>query len=172
MTYKAENEDIDFLIDVLEEIRKSPDNTELQRKFATRHAGQVIALLEELQKDREEKACRHIDMVKGGVSRVIVEGFSEKDMHDAFSKALAKVTPCFSEYRDVSVSVLGLVKLPKGGYHATLEVHITPVKMSDTKKMAGQDVELKHIRDKDYKTRKTRHEEHLKHLVLNSVVTR
>jgi hypothetical protein len=142
MTLVKKHDDIDVCIEKLEIFRDAPDNKKYIKELADHYAGSIISLLNELKDKRDEHDRQKLALIDKGAHRVIVEGFSTKDFHDAFSNALSKVIHYFSEQHDVSVTVLGLLELPKGGYRATLEIHLTPVSFNETEHPEGMDLEL------------------------------
>lgn len=166
-------DDVDVLIDALDQVKGQIDNPDALKKFVLSYADDLIALLNELKEQRETAASGHAALIKKNVHRRLIEGFSEDNIHEAFSKALGKVSAYFSEDHDVSVSVIGLVDLPKGGHRATLEVHITPIKLSLKKQVA--DIDKKYRRQlakEDLELLKRQENYHLQHLVLEHFVHR
>lgn len=165
MTYKAKKDDINFHIEGLENIRSHQDDIALLKRFAERHAAPLIELLEELRQKRAADAARDTDNFIKHTNRIIVEGYSDESINAAFAHALEKISPYFSEHHDVSITVVGLLELPRGGHRATLEVHLTPMTSNKTQHLEGEDLERKHINDRDYKKRRIHNESHLKHLI-------
>jgi hypothetical protein len=155
----AKNEDINVIITAL-------NKAGAEDRFAADYGEKILSLLNELKEWRETGTSR-----ESWSHRVIVEGHSTKSMDDAFADAMHKASHYFSEYHDVSFTVLGLLDLPKGGHRATIEIHITPIVLKDTRKREGQDVELKHLQQRDQRQRKKHEEEHLKNLVYDHFVT-
>ena len=157
------DEDIDELRDRLKAVRAQSDDAALLRSFAENDSYPVLVLLEELKK-RRHMARLHGSAEGGsiGTHRIILEGYSEEDMQGAFSNALEKAYRYFSEVHDVSVTVLDMVKLPKAGFRATIELHITPMTVG---KREGADVELKHNKSRNEKPYRTERQEFLGHLM-------
>ena len=161
------NKDIDFLIDELGQIKNNLDDDKRLRSFVSTYADDIIELLSELKEKRDATSAGHASLIKQNIHRTLVEGYSDDNIHEAFSKALGKVKAYFSEEHDVSVTVVGLVDLPKGGHRATLEVQLTPIKLSlttnakqtdhDRKRKAHHKEDLLHEQQESY---------YLQHLIL------
>ena len=109
-------------------------------------------------------------MIIKGTHRVVVEGFSAESVNGAFQDAMNKVMHYFSEQNDVSITVLELLELPKKGYKAVLEVHITPFTETHKATPVGQDEEILKINEADYQKRKKHAEGHLDELVLEHFI--
>lgn len=157
------NKDIQKSIEALQELGAAEQAAGRLDYFVSHHASLIIALLEELREKR--LSGNGGGTSKGQNHRLLVEGYSEDNMKAAFSEAMSKAMSHFSEHHDVSIQVAGCVKLPKGGYRVTLEMHITPIKHSLRKKPLGLDVELKRAHKLDNKSRQKTHEESLQHMV-------
>lgn len=160
------DEDIDEFVSRLKAMHTQSDDAALLSEFAENDAYPVIVLLEELKKRRH--AARLHGSTEGGsigTHRIILEGCSEDDMQGAFSNALEKAYHYFSETRDVSVTILDMAKLPRNGFRATIELHITPMTLHDTRKREGMDVEIKHNRSRGEKPYRTERQEFLGHLM-------
>lgn len=165
------NEDIKFLIEEIESIRSNLDDEVKLKSFISDNADSLISLLLELEQKRETVSSWRASMIKRNVHRTVVEGYSEDNIHEAFSMALGKVSAYFSEDHDVSVTVIGLVDLPKGGYRATLEVQRTPVKLSLTKHVKETNPRTKKKLEQEESLRLKQHEDYyLQHLVLEHFV--
>ena len=108
---------------------------------------------------------------KSAGGRVIVEGFDSQSMEGAFSNALNKATGFFDAHHDIAVTVIGLVTMPKGGYHATLEVDITPMTYRLQSKMHSFEEEAALDRSLSYQKTRKQEEEHIKHLVHEHFLT-
>ncbi len=156
----GQHDDIDPLIEELEKISNDPSDDEANRRFADTHAAQVAALLEELRGWRESA-----DKKRQGGGRVIVEGYDEDSMEGAFADALNKAGHFFNEHHDISITVLGLVSLPRGGHRATLEIDITPLSFRLTEHPASLDVELKREHNRSFAKFRKEEDAHLKELV-------
>ena len=159
-----DNKDIDLLVSKIRNVKANVKDNKLTEGFITENADKIVTLLHELKRKRGVVSNEQLSLIRKNSHRIIVEGYSEKDINDAFSNALEKVIPYFSEHHDVNVTVLGLIDLPKGGYRATLEVHLTPIKMLLTEKREDPDSELKRLYDDNNPRFKSR-EEKLQHLV-------
>ena len=124
-------------------------------------AEKLAACLEELSEwrrhDEDERAH--------GPHRIIIKGYSTESIHHAFADALQKTSCYHSQLHDVSITVLGIKELKKGGYRATLEVHITPMTMTDIEHPDNELEERQKNFKNEYEKRKKDHEEHLKHLM-------
>lgn len=161
-----QDDDIDVLLEKLEDIRLETDNTALLTAFADEYAYPVCVLLEELKKRRA--AARRQGGGDGGrlgTHRIILEGYSEDSMQEAFSNALEKAYCYFSALHDVSVTVLELTHIRSGGHRATIELHITPMTFNQRNKQASADVEQKHRKEKSDKSFREMHAERVKHLL-------
>lgn len=166
---RTENIDIGNLIKEIEHVRDSVKSEQLGEGFRVqtalgffeRYADSLVVLLDELLHLRESTGN------SGGTHRVLVEGFSSDDAASAFSDALAKAAHYFSEQHDVSVSLQKLTEIPKGGYHAVMEVHMTPVVLKDRFDIVDADVELKRIHDHSYAHDRKDEAAALKHLVFD-----
>jgi hypothetical protein len=134
LSYRAE---LDAFIDILKSIKEGPGSEVLLQQFSAHHLSELIDLLIHLRSVKDREELRRLDDIKKSDGRTVVEGFSDIDIKEAFKNALDKVAQFFSEIHDVSVTVLGLVHLPKGGYRATLEVHLTPVTDNFREKLNG-----------------------------------
>lgn len=166
-----DNKDIDTMIAELNHVKDNVDNAELVRVFISNQSNNIIGFLRELKKKRDKASSDAIALIKEKSHRVVVEGYSENNSNDAFSDALEKVTPYFSEHHDVSITVLGMSALPKGGYRATLEVHVSPIKSKLSDDMESPEGELKRIHDSNSPDFQSREELYLQHLAHNHFLT-
>jgi hypothetical protein len=166
-----ENKDIDFLISELNRIKSNINDQKQLKTFVSKYADDIIDLLYELKEKRGVVSTGHASLIKKNIHRTLVEGYSEDNIHEAFSKALGKVSAYFSEEHDVSVTVVGLVDLPKGGHRATLEVQLTPIKLSLTRSAKESDSSLQRRLDDEENSLLKQHESYyLQHLVLEHFV--
>ena len=160
------NEDIDVLLEKLEDIRLEKDNFALLTAFVDKYAYPVSTLLEELKKRRT--AARRQGVEGGGrlgTHRIILEGYSENSIQEAFSNALEKAYSYFSALHDVSVTVLELTHMRSGGHRAMIELNITPMSFRETHKRVGADVERKRNNVKGDKGFTRQRQEHVAHLL-------
>lgn len=167
-------DNVDFLIREIERIKFNLNDPSLgpvfweeaMKDFISKHGGELVAMLRELIKRRAAESQSGGGLHKD-THRIIVEGFSDENPNAALSNALDKASRYFSEQHDVSFTLLGLSHLPHGGHRALLEVHVTPMTLRDKCHPEGQDVEIEHIHDLDYRKRKKYDENHRKHLVFD-----
>ena len=152
--------DIDQIIAELEQMGSEPANDKANRHFADIHASQTAELLKELKLWREQAEEKRS---LGG--RVIVEGFDHEDMKAAFAQALNKASSFFDAHHDIAISVLGMHKLPKGGFHVMLEVDITPMTHRFNEHPDGLDEELIKEHERSFANMKKAEEAHLKELI-------
>jgi hypothetical protein len=165
------SEDIEILIAELNQTKNNIDDQKQLKSFVSLYADDIIDLLYELKDKRNSVSAGHVSLIKQNIRRTLVEGYSEDNIHEAFSKALGKVSAYFSEEHDVSVSVVGLVDLPKAGHRATLEVQLTPVKLSLKRSAKESDSRLKRKRDDEENLLLKQHESYyLQHQVLEHFV--
>lgn len=156
------NDDVDVLICELEKLNDDPSNEVANMCFAEMHAAQTSVLLEELQNWRNEA-----DKKKQGGGRVIIEGYDEDSMEGAFADALNKASHFFNEHHDISITVLGLVSLPRGGHRATLEVDIVPFTFRLAAHPLTLEAELKRNHANEFAKFKKDEEKHIKDIVHN-----
>jgi len=156
------NEDLDGLISTLEKMNLNPDDDKENRHFSYTHAAEVSELLQEL-KEWRESATR----TQAASGRIIIEGYDEESTQGAFADALNKASHFFNEQQDVSITVLGLTHLPKGGHRARLEIDVTPLSVRLTEQPDGLDVQLKKEKDIDFKKTRKKEDENIKELVHN-----
>lgn len=171
----AENEDISLLIKVIREAEECANNPQIPprelleglRNFINGCATPLCALLEELRalRQRVTEAESGGDAHLKGTHRVLVEGYSDENAEKALSSALDKASRYFSEQHDVNITLQQLVKLPKGGHRATLEIRVTPLTMRETAHVQGNDVVLKRLRARNFALKKKLEQEHMRHLV-------
>ena len=166
-----DNKDIDSLIAELNHVKANVGNAGLLKRFISKRSSELLDFLNELKKKRDEIKSDQLAFLKKSAHRVVVEGYSDKNVHEAFSDALEKVTPYFSEHHDVSVTVLGLLDLPISGYRATLEVHVTPIKSRLSENLESPEGELKRLYDNNTQKFQSKEERYLQHLVQNHFLT-
>ncbi len=162
-----DNSDIESVISELNDVKDNVDHAELLRNFIASQSDKIISFLNELKESRNKATSDAIALIREKSHRVVVEGFSENNVNDAFSDALDKVTPYFSEHHDVSITVLGMNALPKGGYRATLEVHVSPMKMKLSDDIESPEEELKRIKDSNSLAAQSKETLHMQNLVHN-----
>jgi hypothetical protein len=90
-----------------------------------------------------------------------IEGYSTASMEDALGQAMTKAAAFCSEDHDMHVAVLELTVLPGRGFKALVEVTIIPISFRETLHREAADIELKRLKDEDYRARKKFGEEHL-----------
>jgi hypothetical protein len=165
------SEDIELLIGELDQAKNNINDQKQLKTFVSQYADKIIELLYELKDKRDAASAGRASLIRQNIHRTLVEGYSEDNIHEAFSKALGKVSAYFSEEHDVSVTVVGLVDLPKGGHRATLEVQLTPIKLSLTTPVKESAKTLKRRLD-DEENLLLKHQESysLQHLILEHFV--
>lgn len=171
----SQEDDIDLLIKVIREAEDCANNPRIPPKelleglknFVEGCATPLCALLEELRTLRQQITNKDSgeEGYAKGTHRVLIEGYSDESAEKALSSALDKASRYFSEQHDVNITLQQLVKLPKGGHRATLEIHVTPLTMRDTAHVQGNDVILKRLRARDFAIKKKLEQEHMRHLV-------
>ncbi len=166
-----DNNDIESLISELNHVRDNVDNAELVSGFVSNQSDNIISFLNELKEKRGKVSSDALALIRERSHRVVVEGYSENNVNDAFSEALEKVTPYFSEHHDVSITVLGMSSLPKGGYRATLEVHVSPLKSKLSDDMESPEEELKRIKETTASDVQSREALYMQDLVHNHFLT-
>ena len=134
------------------------------KDFLETYSDDLIGFLEELS---DRRNAEESGISPQNTHRVIVEGFSAKEASDAFSDALAKAGHYFSSEHDVSVTLQRLTELPQGGFHAIMEVHMTPLTLRERYDVVDADVELKRIHDHHYRQDRRHEQEALKHLIFD-----
>jgi flavin-binding protein dodecin len=167
-----DNEDIELLLAELDEIRLDTGNIDVLTTFADQYAYPIMVLLEELKKRRYAAKKQGVeDGGRLGSHRIILEGYSENSMEEAFSNALEKAYDYFSALYDVNVTVLELTHIRSGGHRATIELNITLMTMKSRNKKVGADVERKRSKDKHDKNYKKIREVRVEHLLHDHFVT-
>lgn len=122
---------------------------DILRGFVDRTTTPLIELLGELRQWRDRAAAQGTLLPKNSY-RVFIEGHSEQSLDLAMADAFEKSRRYFTETNDVSLTLIQLQELPKGGYRATIEVHITPMKLQPHPHVAHLDVESERFHDKDF----------------------
>ncbi|HOO50852.1 MAG TPA: hypothetical protein PLK94_06145 [Alphaproteobacteria bacterium] len=147
--------------------------SEYFKNFMEKNAQQIILHLYEMEELIRSGAISGGD--SGGrilekQSRCIVEGFSDESAAAALSDALSKASKYFSESVDINITLRQLTELSEGGHRATLELHITPLKINDRAHVKSFDVQNKKIRAAEFKKMHVTEEGERRHLVFDHFV--
>ncbi len=165
------NQDIDIILNELERADIAASDETLERNvredvlrgFVVRTANPLAALLNELKNLRGQTGGDNT--LHTGARRILVEGYSEKSVEEAFANALEKAGHYFSEEHDVSITLQQLLELPNGGHRATMEIHLTPFALKLKPHVKTNDIELKRFHQKDFDDLRKREYEMKRHLV-------
>ena len=97
--------------------------------------------------------------------KFIVEGYSDESPEAALADAMGKAAGYMSADHDVNIAILELSVSAQGRHKAVLEITVIPMSHRKTLHREGGDLELKHMREHDYRARRKYDEAHLKKLV-------
>lgn len=147
--------DIDELIKEIEHYRVNINDPclgsgfwdEAVKDFIARHSGKLVSLLDELGKSRNKTL---VNLPADHIHRVIVDGRADGKPANALSDALNKAILYYSYQHDIIIILQNIMKLPEGGYRATLEVHALPLTSQRNLQSGKEDENWKHIHDHSY----------------------